>query len=211
MASSRSIASDNPTHVVGRDGVKRPVHEQMSLQDFMELDWPEDQHWELIWGAPVLTPAPIPFHQHMGTVIAFWMMQQLESRAEFILLPDEDVLLPGSENYLRPDINIFRRAEVDMAKVPVRALPALVVEILSPSTGGRDWGDKKIALAEADVPEYWIADPSTGALAIHINPAKGNYEPQIMDADGFLTSPFFGRRLRIQFDGQTYRIESDRQ
>lgn len=208
MASSKSITSDNPTHVVGRDGMRRPVHDQMSLQDFLALDWPDTQHWELIWGAPVLTPAPIPFHQHLYFELGYWMRRELENKPEFILLPDEDVLLPGSDNYLRPDINIFRRAEVDMAKVPVRALPALVVEILSPSTGGRDWGDKKIALAEAGVPEYWIADPSTGALAIHLNPAKGNYEPQIMDADGFLASPFFGRRLRIQFDGKTYRVES---
>jgi Uma2 family endonuclease len=208
MASSKSLAADNPTHVVGRDGVKRPVLEQMSLQEFMALDWPEDQHWELIWGAPVLTPAPIPFHQDFLGELIYWMKGRLQSRPEFILLMDEDVLLPGSENYLRPDINIFRRADVDMAKVPVRVLPSLVVEILSPSTGGRDWGDKKIAFAEAGVPEYWIADPSTGALAIHVNPAKGNFEPQLMDTDGFLTSPFFNCRVRVHFNGKTYKVES---
>ena len=208
MASVRAFATDTPSHVRGRDGVVRPVNETMSLADFMALDWPEKQHWELIRGTPILTPSPIPFHQSLLSEVMVWMLRQLDDRPEFLLLYDEDVLFPDFEDYLRPDVSIFTRDQVDMNSVPVRVLPLLVVEALSPSTGGRDWGEKKEIFAQAGVPEYWIADPSNGALAVHLAPANGNYTPQVMDAEGFLTSPFFGCRVKIHFDGKTYRVES---
>lgn len=101
---------------------------------------------------------------------------------------------------------MFRREEIDMSRVPVRALPLLVVEVVSPSNAGYDWGDKKVAYAEAGVAEYWIADPATCSLAVHVLSQRGNYVPEHVDGDGFLRSPFFGCGVRINFDGQDYRV-----
>lgn len=153
-----------------------------------------------------MSPAPIPFHQDLVFVIARWISEQLDSRPELKMLTDEDVLPPGSENYVRPDVVVFRRDEVDMSRVPVRALPLLVVEVLSPSTAGHDWGDKKIAYAEAGVSEYWIVDPATCSLAVHINPQGGEYSQQHVDGEGFVHSPFFGCRAKIEFNGQDYKV-----
>lgn len=207
MASARVFAPDTPDHIKLPDGTRKPVPARMSVTEFMDFPWPEDERWELIWGAPTMTPAPGPFHQSLSPILMRWMLERMDDLPEFVLFQDEDVLFPGDSNYLRPDISVFQRNEIEM-KVPVAGVPKLVVELLSPSTGGRDWGEKKHAYAEAGVPEYWIADPSTGALTIHLEPAKGNYTPRVMDADGLLASPFFGTRLRIKFDGKTYVVES---
>jgi Uma2 family endonuclease len=208
MLRSRPFAPGTPERVRLEDGTERAVPETMSLADFMAVPWPEKQHWELLWGSPVMSPAPIPFHQDLIITLTHWMREQLGAGSDFKLLMDEDVLMPGTENYLRPDILIFRRDEVDMSRVPVRALPLLVVEVLSPSTAGYDWGDKKIAYAEAGVSEYWIVDPATCSLAVHIQPQGGEYSQQHVDAEGFVQSPFFNCRVRIAFDGQDYEIRN---
>ncbi len=208
MSSARVFAPDTPDHIELPDGTRKPVPARMTVTEFMDFPWAGDERWELIWGTPVLTTSPIAYHQLLISELMRWMLKQLDRRPNQLLLYSIDVLIDRERNYLRPDISIFPREQVDMHAVPVRALPSLVVEVVSPSTGGRDWGEKKQAYAEAGVPEYWIADPSNGALTIHVEPAKGNYAPQVMDADGLLASPFFDTRLRIRFDGKTYRVES---
>jgi Uma2 family endonuclease len=40
----------------------------------------------------------------------------------------------------------------------VEGVPDLIVEVLSPSTEGRDWGLKLHRYAASGVPHYWILD-----------------------------------------------------
>jgi Uma2 family endonuclease len=208
MIRTRPFAPYTPARVRLDDGTERDVPETMSAAEFMAMPWPEKQHWELIWGCPVMSPAPVPFHQDMVIALIRWIGDLLDDRRDFKMLQDEDVLLPGAENYLRPDIAVFRRAEIDMSRVPVRALPPLIVEVLSPSTAGLDWGDKKVAYAEAGVSEYWIADPASCSLAVLVNPDRGEYSQIHADGEGMVRSPFFDRRLKLEFDGQDYRVRS---
>lgn len=154
-----------------------------------------------------MSPAPTPFHQKFSLALARWMADQIDNMPGHELLQDEDVLLPGRQNYLRPDIGVFPADGLDLNKVPISALPLLVVEILSPSTAARDWSEKKAAYSTAGVPEYWIVDPASGSLTIHVEPADGKYAQQFADAEGFLASPFFKRRVRVRFDGQSYKVE----
>ena len=42
----------------------------------------------------------------------------------------------------------------------------LVVEVLSPDNPDRDLIDKRKDYAEADIPEYWIANPVAGTLTV---------------------------------------------
>jgi Uma2 family endonuclease len=206
MLRSRPFAPDTPDRVRLDDGTERDVPDAMTLAEFEAFPWPLQQHWELIWGSPVMTPSPVPFHQDLNFVIATWISAQLAAIPGHKMLQDEDVLPPGTDNYLRPDIIVFRRDEVDMTRVPVRALPQLVVEVSSPSNAAYDWGDKKVAYAEAGVPEYWIADPATCALAVFHLDEAGQYVQQHVDGAGFVASKFFGCGVKITFDGQDYHV-----
>ncbi len=48
-----------------------------------------------------------------------------------------------------------------------RPPPDLVVEILSPSTSGRDHHLKTGVYARFSIPEYWIVDPDHGWIEVH--------------------------------------------
>jgi Uma2 family endonuclease len=49
----------------------------------------------------------------------------------------------------------------------IDGLPAIVIEVLSPSTKGIDLVRKRALYATAGIPEYWIVDPEAKSLIIH--------------------------------------------
>jgi Uma2 family endonuclease len=134
-------------------------------------------------------------------------LESLTEDSQLELVNDVDVLLPGQENYLRPDNVIVRGDEVpDSGEMPLRLVPRLIVEVLSPSTGGRDIGIKRDIYAAGGVPEYWIVDPIDGSLSIFVDPQSAEYKQQPADEDGFIPSPFVGKAVRIQRIGRKYRV-----
>ena len=56
-------------------------------------------------------------------------------------------------------------------------MPALLIEVLSPSNAEKDTEIKRKAYAQAGVPEYWIVRPSTRDLLVYTEPddALGDY------------------------------------
>ena len=50
-----------------------------------------------------------------------------------------------------------------------------VMEVISRSTGMNDYGQKKAAYAEAEVPVYLIVDPYTRKCVLHTLPVDGEY------------------------------------
>lgn len=208
MAGLRTFGIDTPEVIRLDDGREFRVPERMTLAEFEAVPWPEKQHWELIEGTPIMSPAPIPLHQLLMFALAYQMKAWANELGDFVVLQDEDIQPPGTENYVRPDVNVFRAEDVDLNRVPVRAIPVIVAEVLSPSTAGDDWSLKTKAFAEAGIKEYWIADPATGNLSIMIKPRGGRYSHQSADAQGFVESPFFKRRVRIRFVGKDFKVES---
>jgi len=130
--------------------------------------WPDDERWELIRGEAWMMGAPTTTHQRL--VAALY-------RDVFAALPEGgpceaffapvDVLLPRHpadsddevDTVVQPDLIVV----CDPSKVRdkfVRGAPDLVVEILSPSTSGKDQREKYRVYEESGVREYWIVDPA---------------------------------------------------
>lgn len=196
-----------PRRITLDDGREVDVPEAMTLSDFEHFPWPAGQRWELLWGNPVMTPSPAPQHQSLLTRLLVALDAGLNP-AEFHILPGVDVRLPGTDNYVCPDISVLSAAEVqDIDRLPVTALPRLVVELLSPSTRGNDLGAKLDAYAAAGVPEYWVANPRTGALSVYFNPVNG-YDEQAPDKDGFTFSLLLNRGLKILRLGTSFKVET---
>jgi Uma2 family endonuclease len=57
----------------------------------------------------------------------------------------------------------------------VKGSPAIVIEILSPSTRRRDRGVKRALYERAGAREYWIVDPDQDAITVHVL-VKGRFE-----------------------------------
>ncbi|MCA8912557.1 MAG: Uma2 family endonuclease [Planctomycetes bacterium] len=187
------------------DGSECAVPDRMSLAEFEAFPWPEDRRWELIWGVPVMTPSPQPSHQDLLFQLAK-VLDIAVKETGFRMFYGVDVRLPGQTSYLCPDVSVFE-ADADVSKVPIAAIPRLVVEGLSPSTAANDMGTKRDAYAAAGIPEYWIANPSTNGLSILVEPADGAYRELTVAPDGFIASPTLGKRLRIRHVEYGFEID----
>ena len=82
----------------------------------------------------------------------------------------------------------------------VNGVPALIVEVLSPSNAEYDQGIKRAAYARAGVPEYWIVRPAERDILVHSRPDRGTAQYQTIthvSPDGELVSPTLPFRAPI--------------
>ncbi|NIQ54198.1 MAG: Uma2 family endonuclease, partial [Gammaproteobacteria bacterium] len=75
-------------------------------------------------------------------------------------LPGPVDVLFAEGDYLEPDLVFVRKERRGIiGERGIEAAPDLVIEIVSPSTAGRDRGIKRERYAHYGVPEYWVVDP----------------------------------------------------
>ncbi len=81
----------------------------------------------------------------------------------------------------------------------INGIPALLVEVLSPSNSIQDTQIKRDAYARANVPEYWIVDPRHREVLIYSDPQDdGTYEgQQHFTVDEELISPTLPIRAKV--------------
>ena len=138
----------------------QPKHPGYTLEDWRT--W--EGGWELIDGVAYdMTPAPSPNHQRVSGRLFAKILSALDEAkgksgsGECEVFPAPiDVFL--GEDVVLPDLVVV----CDSAKVTNRGIegtPDLVVEILSPSTAGKDVTRKWWLYEAAGVPEYLIVDP----------------------------------------------------
>lgn len=160
-------------------------------------DWaclPDDgNRYEIIDGVLYMSTAPSLFHQWIVQETYTALRQQLAVPGlAFIFVAPVGVFMPGCEP-VQPDIVAVRREDRDMLRDRrVYGVPALLVEVLSPSTGGQDLLVKRAAYARAGVPEYWAVRPGERDVLVHTEPevATGQYlQLTHVAPDGELVSP----------------------
>ena len=128
---------------------------------------PDDgKRYELIRGEMFVTPSPSPLHQRISKRLQRQLEAYFEERSLGevfnapidLILTERDVFVPDLVVVTTPD---------DISKRGIEAAPALVVEVLSPSTRRHDRGLKARRYAELGVEHYWIVDPERKLLEFH--------------------------------------------
>lgn len=138
------------------------------------LHMPDDgKRREIIDGDLYVTPSPINYHQKIlfNLTMAFGGFLQQHPIAELRFAP-LDVIL-SEHDVLEPDLLLVLNEHKDILQDWVRGAPDLVVEILSPTTEGRDRTIKLKAYARFGVAEYWIVDPIAQAVEVYRLTADG--------------------------------------
>ena len=119
----------------------------------------DGNRYEVIDGEVLVTPAPSTDHQYILFRLSVALGQYVERERFGVVLPDVDVLF-ASGQFLRPDLVVVpRSAREAVTSRGVDAPPALMVEILSPSSRSIDRVKKPRRYGEFGVPEYWVVDP----------------------------------------------------
>ncbi len=134
---------------------------------------PDDgRRYELIGGAIVMTPAPLPLHQRVSRNLG----RLIENAAPFgseVFDAPIDLDLPGGQR-VQPDLVVVPAASVGTKRLTLPVL--LVVEIVSAGSRTNDRATKRLAYAEAGVPAYWLVDPDDGRVTC-LRLAGSAYEP----------------------------------
>jgi Uma2 family endonuclease len=127
------------------------------VADYLAL--PDEPRCELLRGRLYLSPSPTTAHQ--AAVAQLWTILNrlaLQTGGMAFVAP-LDVTL-AEHSVVQPDVIFISHERREIALERIEGAPDLVVEVLSPSTVGRDRGEKQQLYASAGVDEYWLVDPA---------------------------------------------------
>lgn len=143
-------------------------HTRLTYEDF--LLFPDDglRH-ELIDGEHYVTLSPNLRHQELVGRLFLALGSFLEHRPDRgrVFLSPFDVVF-SFHDVVEPDLVFVAPDQLDiLTDKNIRGTPALVVEILSPSTCKRDKGIKRQLYERSGVREYWLGDPERSMITIY--------------------------------------------
>jgi Uma2 family endonuclease len=188
------------TTVMPREAVLRSTDATWTAADWERL--PDDgRRYEIIAGVLYASTAQSPAHQLIVLDIVAVLREQFAAPGRgLVLTAPVGLFLPGCDP-VQPDVLALRAADRGMiGPRRIEGVPALVVEVLSPSNADYDLVVKRAAYARAGVPEYWIARPTGRDVLIHgePEPATGQYlRVERVPPDGTLASPTLPVRTAV--------------
>lgn len=81
--------------------------------------------------------------------------------------------MPTAQTALQPDVVVV--ADDEASQPRLTRPPLLVVEVISPSSRSLDLGAKRLAYAQAGVPQYWVVDPEPPIELVVLEPQGPTY------------------------------------
>jgi Uma2 family endonuclease len=159
--------------------------------------WDDNQRWEIIGGeAYLMSPSPAWRHQKMVTEMSGQMFPYFKGKPCQLLLSPMDVVLSEAD-VVQPDLLVVCQPS-QVKRTHIEGAPALVVEILSPSSAGRDRREKLMLYARAGVKEYWIVTPWPSLVEVLLLEGDRYVVHKVHGKDDTLESPTFpGLRLTL--------------
>ena len=119
--------------------------------------WDDDQRWELVDGqACGMTPAPSVGHQAVVSEMYRQMANWFAGKRCRALVSPFDVKLSRAD-VVQPDIVVCEPSKIKPTHI--EGAPALVVEVMSPSTEAHDRLRKMDLYARSGVEEVWLVSP----------------------------------------------------
>ena len=137
-----------------------------------------------------MVPSPNTTHQRIAGNLYFSLRAFVQENdiGEVFVAPFDVVL--SATNVLQPDV-IFVSAQQKsiITEANIQGPPALVIEVISPSSTAIDREVKRSIYSEHGVGEYWIVDPDTRTLSVLVLDSKEFREVGRYSASDILLSP----------------------
>jgi len=161
--------------------------------------WPDDERWELIHGtAWSMSGGARTVHQRLAGRLHLSFSEYFEGNPCEVFLPPFDILfaddaldLEDVDSVVQPDLSVLCEPR-RFFDTGYRGTPALIVEILSPSTSRKDLHDKFALYEEFGVAEYWIIDPFAQTIQVFRPTPSGRYDRgELLERTGTLASQRF--------------------
>ncbi len=166
----KGFEAGEPIHQYGTSPAKSS---SVTYREFLEITETSDARYELIDGEVYMLPSPSFFHQKilLNLISLFLDYFKSDKTCTPLFAPLDIELVRESVrkqrevteddiSIVQPDIMILCNAENMLdEKEKFKGTPVLVVEVLSPSTRGRDLFIKGGLYEESGIEEYWVVDP----------------------------------------------------
>lgn len=158
------------------DGVREGATEyqtsggRVTYEEFLELTEASEQRFELIDGVVYNLASPSYKHQHIIAQLLFSFLNWFKGKPCTALTSPFDITLHKAENNIcvvQPDVIVICDRDNRDKKDRYKGVPALVVEVLSPSTRSKDMIKKLDLYKQCGVKEYWIVDPVNEQLTVY--------------------------------------------
>ena len=137
------------------------------------LKFSSDERWEILDGIPYMQSAPTWQHQAVSIQLTSQFNDYLKPCRVFadpfdLCIPELDEKDEEISNIIaQPDIVVVCD-ESKLRKTGYFGVPALIVEISSPSTARSDKLFKFNKFEKAGVQEYWIVEPDTKLVSVFV-------------------------------------------
>jgi Uma2 family endonuclease len=179
---------------------------QLQQTGYTLEDWASwEGRWELVDGVAYdMTPSPNRRHQEFSGSLFLALGQALSGGRRKgpgggcrVYAAPMDVFL--GLNVVNPDLLVVCD-ETKLSDRGIEGPPDLVVEILSPSTMGKDLTTKRWLYERAGVPEYLIVHPAEARAELMRLDGRGVYQT-VHRAELGQQLPLLGGTLVVPFDG----------
>lgn len=152
---------------------------RLTYEDFLLFPDDDRLRHEIIDGEHYVTASPNLHHQDLVGRLYLTIGSFVEDRPERgrVFLSPCDVVF-SFHDIVEPDLVFVAPDQFDiLTDKNIQGTPALVVEILSPSTRTRDREIKRQLYDRAGVREYWLVDPAAKTITVHRRAIDGSFPP----------------------------------
>lgn len=159
-----------PSHVAEEAAEYKTSDGWVTYEEFRELTEKSEQRFELIDGVIYFLTSPSYKHQHAIHELHGAFYNWFRGKSCTPLTSPFDVTFFKAENNIcvvQPDIAVICDRENVNEQGRYIGTPALVVEVLSPSTRSKDMLKKLELYKQCGVKEYWIVDPVQDQVLIY--------------------------------------------
>ncbi len=143
-----------------------PTKEKLwTYRDYLELN--DGKRYEIMEGELLMAPAPMPYHQEVSRNLGFLMWDFVKKRRLGVIFYAPIDVVFDEHNVLQPDIVFVSKERRDIiGEKAIHGAPDLVVEVISPSTLGRDTVRKRNIYECFGVREFWIVYPDMRCIEV---------------------------------------------
>ncbi|MGW4562170.1 Uma2 family endonuclease [Streptomyces sp. NPDC004561] len=150
-----------------------PITLDEFFERFEKMPVPEGYKLEIVEGTVYMTPQR---DIHWAIIRRIVRAFEDEFGMDVNVLSDVRIDFPGILNGYAPDVAKVREGADKNAKgLWCHRDVEFVAEVISKGTAANDYGPKKAAYANAEVPVYVIADPYKGMCFVYTQPKEGDY------------------------------------
>jgi Uma2 family endonuclease len=173
------------------DAMRSPESAENSHYTYANyLEWEGPQRYQLFGGEAVMMASPSVVHQAILRELLTDFNNFLRNKPCQVFAAPLDVrLFPKEDNsddiVLQPDLLVVCDKD-KLGKGSVNGAPDLAIEIMSPSNSHRELFLKFQYYLEAGVREYWVIDPETKKVQVHVY-ENGHYISTLYKENAHIT------------------------